>query len=54
MVVAALMLGIGVGSFVVGPLRELLPFDQLYRLSGLYPALALTLALVVVRRGGAG
>lgn len=53
MVVAALMLGIGVGSFVVGPLRELLPFDQLYRLSGLYPALALTLALVVVRREGA-
>jgi fucose permease len=51
MMIAALMLGVGLGSFAFGPLLEFLPFDQLYRLSALYPAAALVLAMVVVRRG---
>lgn len=49
MMIAALMIGVGLGSFVFGPLRELLSFDQLYRLSALYPAIALILAVLVVR-----
>lgn len=49
MMIAALMLGVGLGSFVFGPLRELLSFAELYRLSALYPALALVLVVVVVR-----
>jgi fucose permease len=47
MMIAALMTGVGLGSFVFGPLREVFSFEQLYRISALYPALALTAALVV-------
>lgn len=50
MMVAALMLGVGLGSFIFGPLRDTLSFDRLYRLSALYPGIALLLALIVVRR----
>ncbi len=49
MMIAALMAGVGLGSFVFGPLRELLSFEQLYRLSAFYPALALGLALLTAR-----
>lgn len=49
MLVAALMVGIGAGSFVIGALREALPFDTLYRLSALYPLLVLALAVLVLR-----
>jgi predicted MFS family arabinose efflux permease len=51
MMIAALMVGVGVGSFVFGPLREVLSFAPLYRLSALYPALALLLAFLAVRSG---
>lgn len=44
MMIAALMIGVGAGTFVFGPLRELLTFGQIYRLSVLYPAGALLLA----------
>jgi predicted MFS family arabinose efflux permease len=54
MTIAALMLGVGLGSFAFGPLRELLSFDQLYRLSAFYPAVALVLAVIVVRLTGLG
>ncbi|MFO0632938.1 MAG: MFS transporter [Nannocystaceae bacterium] len=43
---AALMTGVGVGSFVIGALREALGFDTLYRLGALYPVLALALGRV--------
>lgn len=43
MLTAALMLGVGLGSFAVGALRETLGLEQLYRLSAAYPALILML-----------
>jgi len=45
MLIAALMVGVGLGSFVIGPLREWLMFEQLYRLSAFYPAAVIGLAL---------
>ena len=49
MMVAALMLGVGIGSFAVGMLHETLSFDDLYRWSALYPVLVLLLAAAVLR-----
>jgi fucose permease len=46
---AALMIGIGVGSFAVGALREVVPLETLYRLSALYPAVMLALILLGTR-----
>lgn len=40
---AALMIGVGVGSFAIGALREALGFDALYRIGAAYPLLALAL-----------
>jgi fucose permease len=40
---AALMLGVGAGSFTLGALREDLSFDEIYRLSALYPLFAFAL-----------
>ncbi|HRZ06933.1 MAG TPA: MFS transporter [Candidatus Competibacteraceae bacterium] len=45
MLIAALMVGVGLGSFVIGPLREWLALEHLYRLSALYPVAVLGLAL---------
>ena len=42
---AALMVGVGAGSFALCALRSSLPFDTLYRVSALYPAMAALLAL---------
>lgn len=50
MMIAALMTGVGLGSFVFGPLREVLSFEQLYRLSAIYPALVGVLAVIAIRR----
>jgi fucose permease len=49
MMIAALMVGVGIGSFAVGAMREMLSFEALYRLSALYPVLVLLLAIPVVR-----
>ena len=49
MMIAALMFGVGGGSFVFGPLRGAFSFETIYRLSALYPVLALGAAVVVVR-----
>ena len=49
MMVAALMTGVGIGSFVFGPLQDVFSFDQLYQLSALYPALALVAAFIIAR-----
>jgi len=50
MLIAALMVGVGLGSFVIGPLREWLTFEQLYRISAFYPATVIGLALWLVAR----
>lgn len=49
--IAALMVGVGVGSYVIGLLREAFPFERLYQISALYPLAALMLAWLVFRRG---
>ena len=49
MMIAALMLGVGAGTFLFGPLREAFSFATLYRFSALYPALALIAAVFVTR-----
>ncbi|MBK8538207.1 MAG: MFS transporter [Candidatus Competibacteraceae bacterium] len=50
MLIAALMVGVGLGSFVIGPLREWLALEQIYRLSTLYPILVIGLAGWIVWR----
>jgi predicted MFS family arabinose efflux permease len=47
---AALMIGVGIGSFVIGPLRASSSIAGLYRVSALYPLLAFVLCAYVVRR----
>jgi fucose permease len=49
MLTAALMAGVGLASFVIGGLREILSLEQLYRDSALYPALALVLIWFAIR-----
>ena len=49
MLIAALMTGVGVGSWLVGALQASLPLDALYRLSSLYPILVLALAWPALR-----
>jgi fucose permease len=51
MLIAALMIGVGLGSFAIGALRALLPLENLYPLSAAYPLLALLLALGALRVG---
>ncbi|MEI2769477.1 MAG: hypothetical protein V9G98_01620 [Candidatus Competibacter sp.] len=48
MLIAALMVGVGLGSFVIGPLREWLSLEQLYQLSAAYPVAVVGLALWLV------
>lgn len=50
MLIAALMTGVGVGSYLVGLLQTMVSLDVLYRLSSLYPALVLVLVWVVLSR----
>ena len=45
---AALMVGVGAGSFALGALRGSLPFDTLYRVSALYPVSAGVLGLITL------
>lgn len=49
MLIAALMVGVGLGSFLVGALREWLALEQLYRVSAAYPLAALILARFLTR-----
>ncbi len=44
MLIAALMIGVGLGSFAIGSLREMVSFESLYRVSALYPLIVLALA----------
>jgi fucose permease len=48
LLIAALMVGVGLGSFVIGPLRQAFTIAELYRFSTLYPLGALLLALGVI------
>lgn len=48
MMIAALMVGVGAGSFIIGALRALLPLETLYQLSAIYPALVLAIASMLV------
>ncbi|HKY89562.1 MAG TPA: MFS transporter [Nevskiaceae bacterium] len=50
MMIAALMSGVGIGSFAVGALRSRLSFDALYTWSALYPVAVLGLAVITVLR----
>jgi len=45
MLIAALMVGVGLGSFVIGPLREWLSLEQIYQFSATYPIAVIGLAL---------
>jgi fucose permease len=49
MMIAALMCGTGLGSFLLGALHSWLPFEQLYRLSIAYPVTALLLTFAMPR-----
>ena len=49
MLIAALMTGVGVGSWMTGLLQASLPLGTLYRLSSLYPVLVLALAWPAMR-----
>jgi predicted MFS family arabinose efflux permease len=48
LMIASLMIGVGVGSFIIGPLRGAVSLERLYQYSALYPAGAFILALVTV------
>lgn len=48
MLIAALMIGVGVGSFVLGTLRASASFDVIYRASAVYPTVALVIGLLLV------
>jgi fucose permease len=48
LLIAALMVGVGLGSFVIGPLRQTFTIAELYRFSTLYPLGALLLALGII------
>jgi len=50
MTIVAVMFGVGLGSFIIGPLHSLMPFAMLYRLSAFYPAAALVLVLIVLKK----
>lgn len=47
---AALMIGVGIGSFVIGPLRSASSISTLYRVSALYPLVAFALCAQLQRR----
>jgi Fucose permease len=49
LMIAALMSGVGLGSFLLGALRGGLSFEQLYAYSAIYPALVFALGLWVLR-----
>jgi len=49
MLIAALMVGVGLGSWLIGLLRGVFQMDELCRFPTGYPALALLLAIIVVR-----
>jgi predicted MFS family arabinose efflux permease len=53
MLIAALMVGVGLGSYTVGLLRHVYRMETLYRLSIVYPLVVLVLAALALRAGTA-
>jgi Fucose permease len=53
MLIAALMIGVGAGTFAIGALRAFVTFDAIYRVSALLPLVLVVLALPLVRRPSA-
>jgi predicted MFS family arabinose efflux permease len=51
LMIAALMLGVGSGSFAIGALRAMLSLENLYRVSTLYPLTAFVLAVMLLKSG---
>lgn len=49
MLIAALMIGVGLGSFIIGPLRGWLALERLYEMSALYPTFVLALGVLALR-----
>ncbi|MBI4849684.1 MAG: MFS transporter, partial [Nitrospirae bacterium] len=47
LMIAALMSGVGIGSYVIGPLRSSFTIERLYQLSALYPISVFVLALTI-------
>jgi fucose permease len=50
LMIAAGMVGASFGSFIIGPLRALMPLERIYLLAILYPCLALVLAVAYLAR----
>lgn len=50
MLIGALMIGVGAGTFAIGALSEIVAFDAIYRVSALLPLVLVALALPLVRR----
>lgn len=50
MLTAAMMLGVGIGSYAVGALRSTVSLPTLYRVSAFYPLLVLTFLFVASRK----
>jgi fucose permease len=49
LMIAALMSGVGIGSFMIGPLRSSISLERLYQLSSIYPTTVFMLALLMIR-----
>jgi len=49
MMIAALMVGVGMGTFLIGPLHTRFPLETLYRISAIFPLLAFLFAWIVSR-----
>jgi fucose permease len=54
LLVAALMIGVGIGSYTVGPLRDLYGLASLYQWSALFPLIVFALVLVLRAQRGDG
>ncbi len=52
MLIAALMVGVGLGSYAIGLLRNVFAMERLYQISVVYPLLVLTLATFALRSRG--
>lgn len=49
LMIAALMSGVGIGSYVIGPLRSSFSIERLYQFSALYPLSVFVLAIMVAK-----
>lgn len=50
LMIAALMSGVGIGSYIIGPLHSFISLERIYRISAVYPAAAVILAAITIRR----